>query len=127
MLKVERYNHENGHWIELNPINLFYLRWVIDNENNVFTFQGDLTRFEPQYFNIATMISEGNKKLLYPGIPNQGNVAGWKPEEWFKEGLFRYTIGVYGDNVRPSNNKNYEYNITIKFKQDGKISFYEER
>lgn len=37
MLKVEKFDNKKEHWVELNPINLFYLRWVIDNGSKQIT------------------------------------------------------------------------------------------
>lgn len=125
MLNVEKFDEGKQQWLELNPMNLFYLRWVIEDGSDQFTYSGDLNRFEPQYFNLATLVDDKNKQLLYPGIRNQGKVVGWKPEEWFKEGLFRYTIGVYGDNVMLSDQETDDYNIKVAFKKGGKVSFSE--
>lgn len=118
MLLVEKFDKDKKQWIELKPINIFYLRWVIDNGANSVTYSGNLARFEPQYFNLATLVDDNKNKLLYPGIQNQGNVVGWKPEDWFKEGCFRYTVGVYGDNIKPCKQKTNDYKICIKFSND---------
>lgn len=123
MLRVEKFDKDKKHWIELKPINIFYLRWVIDNGSNPFTYIGNLARFEPQYFNLVTLVDNNTNKLLYPGIPNQGNVVGWKPEDWFKEGFFRYTVGVYGDNIKLSKQKTKGYKICINFTAD-KVTFF---
>lgn len=127
MLNVERWNEVENKWNNLNPINLFYLRWVInDGIDKSFIFRGDLTWNEPQYFNLATLFDDNNKQLLCPGIPGQGNVIGWKPDQWFKEGCFRYTVGIYGDNVIIPRHKTHDYKICINFGNNGKVSFCSE-
>ena len=123
MLSVEKYDSNNKKWDQLNPINFFDLRWVNDKNPTQFTYYGDLTRYEPQYFNLATLVNAGGKQLLYPGIPNQGNVAGWNPNTWFTEGYFRYTIGAYGDNVKFIHNKTHTLKIEVVFAQGWNVSF----
>lgn len=119
LLNVERLG-KGGTWEKLSPINNFYLRYAIDTNSEQFVFKDDLNKGESQLFNLATTKkgTSNNEILLCPGILNQGNVAGWKPSEWFKAGNFRYTIGIYGSNV-----KSYEKEIEIELTKEHNVRF----
>ena len=111
----------DGKWCSLEPFNPFRMKWTSKpKESDIFS--NDLAKGEYQYVNFftVTVIAQTNYMVVnkeYPkiqmipghiGIEKISLAAGFPKNQLFKEGKFRFKIGLHGENVK---SKTYTYEV----------------
>lgn len=118
-MEISRLN-EIGSWEKLVPFNPVMMRWTsATDESNI--FYSDLAKGEylfANFFTIKLMLSPVNNEIInkseiipgYEGIKNMALAAGFPLEKLEKEGIFKFKIGVFGENMKPK-----EFIFEVKF------------